>query len=335
MPSTKNASFRYRVLNDCFRSIKGKYTLEELISIVSNKLDEHFGIAKGISKRQIQEDLMIMKSLPPRGFEAPIECKNSMYYYTDRSFSINQNPLNQDDIGNLTDAIGLLKQFNGLPHFSDLTQTINKLEGSLRANSFSKRTFIDFEKNEKVMGTGHLSPLIKFISERKVIEISYKSFKSAKASEITVHPYLLKEYRNRWFLLAWNDELKVMSNFGLDRIQSIKILPKKAFIENQDFDAENYFENIIGVSIPQNSKIEKIEVQCSAELSDYIKTKPIHSSQKVLKDNKTGILIQLKLIPNYELMSLLLSFGAGIKVLKPETLVSNIKNILKSSLEKY
>ena len=56
---------------------------------------------------------------------------------------------------------------------------------------------------------------------------------------------------------------------------------------------------------------------------------------EVLKDNKTGILIQLKLIPNYELMSLLLSFGAGIKVLKPETLVLNIKSVLKSSLEKY
>ena len=88
MATNKNASFRYRVLNNCFRDGSRRWTIKRLIEHVSEQLDEHFGISKGISERQVKEDIHIMRSLPPRGFDAPIVCRDGIYFYDEPTFSI-------------------------------------------------------------------------------------------------------------------------------------------------------------------------------------------------------------------------------------------------------
>lgn len=335
MATNKNASFRYRVINNCLRNSGRKWSLNDLIDKVSSELDEHFGIQKGVSKRQIQEDLSIMRSLPPRGFDAPIICMDGYYSYSDSDFSIDKNPLNEKDIDSLNEALKIFKQFSGLPHFSELKQIIAKIEGAISIKEYANQNVIAFENNDNVEGIEYLDPIYKAILGKKVLEISYQPFSSDSASPLIIHPYLLKEYRNRWFCLGLNPKLNAISILALDRIKGVTPLNMIDYQENAGLNPNLYFRDIIGVTLPENKEIEIIELLLSPQLTPYILTKPLHLTQKVINKNKSGTYIQIQVIPNFELTQLLLSFGENIKVIKPKALVDEIHRKLKASAEQY
>lgn len=138
-----------------------------------------------------------------------------------------------------------------------------------------------------------------------------------------IHPYLLKEYNNRWFLIAYNTELGKMSHLALDRIITIKV-KDRTFIPIKEFDETVYFNNILGITLPENAQPEIIELIFSPQRAPYIKTKPIHPSQKIIAENQQGLTIQLNLVINKELISLLLGFGKDVQVIKPLSLKKEI-----------
>src|SRR6056297_2682395 len=145
MPTNKNASFRYRVINQCLRNTGRRWTLEDLIETISNEMYEQFGIDKGISKRTVQYDINTMRSDPPRGFAAPIACENGCYFYEDQDFSIDNNPLNETDIENLNEASAILKQFAHLPLYGELEGMLGKLQENIVQND--AETIVAFEQN--------------------------------------------------------------------------------------------------------------------------------------------------------------------------------------------
>lgn len=334
MPKNKNAGFRYRVINNCLRNNKRRWTLEDLIAEVSEQLYDSFGITKGISKRQIQEDINIMRSDPPRGFAARIICKNGFYFYEDIEFSIDNNPLTDTDLESIKQSINVLKQFKGLPHFAALQEIISKVEGTV---NFYRDidSIIEFENNAAVKGSEFLDKLYKAIINKKVLSILYKSFKAEKATEQVIHPYYLKEYRNRWFLLGFNQEFGKLSILGLDRIVDIQEFGHE-YKENTILNPETYFQDIVGVTVPENINKEIIQIRVSKEQAPYILSKPLHHSQKVIAklENET-IVISVELIPNYEFESLILSYGETIKVISPEILVERLKERLIKASNQY
>ena len=87
MATNKNASYRYRVIDNCLKNTARKWTLNDLIKTISEKLDEDLGIYKGVSKRTVQNDISIMRSMYPRGFDAPIVCKDGNYYWDDSNIT--------------------------------------------------------------------------------------------------------------------------------------------------------------------------------------------------------------------------------------------------------
>jgi len=334
MATNKNASYRYRVIDNCLKNTARKWTLNNLIEVISEKLEEDFGIYKGVSKRTIQGDINIMRSMYPRGFNAPIVCKDGNYFYGDPDYYINNSPLNERDINVLQEAIDIFKQFESIPVFEDLNSMVLKLEGKILTNKENKRKIIDFEKLENVKGIKLIKPLYEFIKNKQVIEIIYLPFTRNESQTMVIHPYLLKEYNNRWFLIGYNEELKKMSHLALDRIQTFNTsdIP---FMLCKEFDEDLYFNNILGITLPENERPELIELVFSHERATYIKTKPIHTPQKIIKEDETGLTIQLTLVINKELISLLLGFGKDVKVIKPESLKRGIKEILSNAIKKY
>jgi len=101
----------------------------------------------------------------------------------------------------------------------------------------------------------------------------------------------------------------------------------------KEFDENIYFNNILGITLPENTKPALIELSFTPERAPYIKTKPIHTSQKILKEDETAFTVQLELVINKELISLLLGFGKDVKVLKPESLKMQIMENLLGSLK--
>jgi len=334
MATNKNASYRYRVIDNCLRNTARKWTLNDLIETISEKLEEDQGIYKGVSKRTVQNDISIMRSPYPRGYDAPIICKDGFYSYRDPKYSIDKLPLNEKDIKSVREAINILKQFKTIPVFEELQRLVLKLEGTILENTKINRKIIDFEKIENASGTEHIKPFYELIRDRKVVEIKYQPFNKDDSLHMIIHPYLLKEYNNRWFLIGFNDKIRKMSHLPLDRIQSFTNT-KRVFEIMDDFDEGMYFQHILGITIPENTKPEIIELSFTPNRAPYVKTKPIHSSQNILIEDEKGLTIQLKMVINKELVSLLLGFGNDIIVIKPETLKKDIGRILSDALKNF
>lgn len=334
MPTNKNASYRYRIIDLCLRNTGRKWTLENLMDEISIRLEEDFGKGTGISKRTVQADISIMRSIRPRGFDAPIVCKDGYYSYSDPDYSIENNPLNEQDLRTLTEATELLKQFKNIPVLSELQEMVIKLEGIIPPDDKPERKWIEFEKNENLRGLKFIDPIYKAVRNNKVLTVEYQPFTETTSRPMILHPYLLKEYRNRWFLIGYNDELQKMSHLALDRIESLSPSGKR-FVRVKGFSESLYFSDVLGITIPEGSEPETIELEIAPARAPYIKTKPLHPSQTILLENENGLLIHLNLIINKELISELLGFGKDVKALKPVSLKALIKENLSRALENY
>lgn len=187
----------------------------------------------------------------------------------------------------------------------------------------------------KALGEAYLDDLFTAIKEKMTLKIQYQPFSKSEPYDWLVHPYLLKQYRNRWFLIARVGDNQRVTNLALDRIKKIAN-SKEPFLENDIFDPEIYYNNLIGVTTTENDKPEDIEIKVATASVPYILTKPIHFSQETLKTYKDGsIKIGLKLIHNFELRTLLFSYGPGIEVLKPVSLREKLKEELEKTVNLY
>jgi predicted DNA-binding transcriptional regulator YafY len=227
MPVNRNALIRYKTIDKCLQNRRRKWTLEDLIDKVSDALYEYEGIDKIISKRTIQADIQMMRS-DKLGYNAPIIVTDKKYYsYDDATYSITNIPLSENDMNTLTDIVQVLKQFKGFQHFNELTEVISKLEDKVYSQKHHKKSVIDFEKNENLKGIHFLDELYHAIIHEKVLDIHYQSFTASRSTSLEFHPWLLKEFRNRWFIIGKPSKSNSIFTLALDRIISISYSKKK------------------------------------------------------------------------------------------------------------
>jgi predicted DNA-binding transcriptional regulator YafY len=335
MPVNRNALIRYRTIDKCLQNRRRKWTVENLIDACSEALYEYEGINKDISMRTIRLDLNAMRS-DKLGYNAPIIITDKKYYsYEDADYSITDIPLTTQDLGILQEVSHLLKQFKGFTHFNEVSEMVNKLEDKIYSEQHQQAPVIDFEKNELLTGIEWLDVLYKAIVNKNTLLLTYQSFKARSANDIIFYPYLLKEYRNRWFVLGMKKQGKEIITFALDRIQNIAPQDKEIFIQHKNFDPHTYFSNIIGVTRNVAEKPTTILFWASSYHAPYIKTKPIHASQKMVEEVKGGTHFSIEVIPNFELERELFGFGEGIKILSPNNIVRLMKRKIRLMKELY
>ena len=335
MPVNGNALIRYRTIDKCLQNRRRKWTIESLIDACNDALYEYEGIDKSVSMRTIRLDLNAMRS-DKLGYNAPIIVKDKKYYtYDDPDYSITNIPLTSQDLNILQEVAHLLKQFKGFSHFNEVTEMVNKLEDKIYSEQYQQPSVIDFEKNELLAGIQWLDVLYKAIVSKKTVQLTYQSFKARQASDIIFYPYLLKEYRNRWFILGMTKKGKEICTFALDRIQNITALDNEVFREHKTFDPHTYFNDIIGVTRNRADMPMHIEFFADHIQAPYIKTKPIHASQKIVEERKDGIVFRIDVIPNFELERELIGFGEGIKILSPNGFMRRIRRKVRLMHEVY
>ena len=334
MPINKLALVRYKTIDNCLQNRFRKWTLEDLMEACSDILYEYEGITKGISKRTIQLDIQNMRS-EKLGYNAPIIVSDKKYYsYEEKNYSITNIPLTKQDLGTLNEVLGVLKQFKGFGYFDELNGMVTRLEDKLYKQQHKGKSYIDFEKNELLKGLKYIDPLHKAIINKKTIEITYQSFKAKLPQTIIFYPHLLKEYRNRWFLLGASRKSKATMILALDRIEELKELDAEKY-HSSEFDVSTYFNEVIGVTKMPNQKAQLIVMKIIKEHAPYIITKPIHPSQKILKADDNGTVFSIEVIWNFELEREILGFGEQIKVLSPKRLSGKIVSRMKNTLSKY
>lgn len=335
MPVNRNSLIRYRTIDQCLQNHYKKWTLDDLIDACSVALYEYQGIDTGVSRRTVQADIEMMRS-NKLGYEAPIVVVDKKYYtYRDKNYSITNSPINQQDMQVLSEVAGLLKQFKGFNHFTDLNEMVSKLEDKIYSQKTQSAPVIDFEKNDNLKGLEWIEVIRKAIVAKKAICVTYQSFKARQPSTFCFSGYLLKEYRNRWFVLGMpHTKNSHIMNLALDRIQTV-VEGEETYRENETLDLATYYDDCIGVTKTPCQPDCEVIFWVDAANAPYVITKPLHRTQKLLSEDGTGKIFSIKVVLNFELERELLSFGAKMRVLEPRILVKQIKAQLSKSMEIY
>jgi predicted DNA-binding transcriptional regulator YafY len=334
MALNKNALIRYKTIDKCLQNRYRAWTLDDLIEACSEALYEYEGRDVNVSKRTVQLDIQMMRS-DKLGYNAPIVVYNRKYYtYENEDYSITDIPLTENDMNVLTETVEMLKQFKDFSLFSELGGIIQKLEDKVYTERTHQAPVIHLDKNEFLQGLEHLDVLYQAIIKKVVLKINYKSFRAREASVLTFHPFILKEFNNRWFLIGKTSVEKPVVNLALDRILSIEYDLKTPYLD-ESFNGDEYYKNTIGVTVLNDAQLQEVIFRVDNYNAPYILTKPFHASQEVLEMTDEGVIFKIKVHLNFELERLILGFGDSIEVIAPGRLRNRILKKLKRSLEAY
>ena len=341
MPTNKNAFIRYKYLDRLLSDQHYYYDINDLTEKVNNMM-ERDGLGMSIVRRTIEKDLLNMQLAP---ISAPIDSEKengkNVYRYTDPTFSIFSQELSREERNLLREVLSTIGQFDGLDNFTWLENF--KIGLGLE----ERRQIISFSNNPYLKNSNLLGTLFDNISNEVVILLSYHTFNDATIRSIDFHPYLLKQYNDRWFLLGAADDDRKILTFALDRIDKVEPLPERKYISCPD-DLVDCFEDIVGVTYYENRPVEHILFWVSDSSKGYIETKPIHGTQTPRRGEAETLLRQqysyleggafytIDCIKNYELIRLLCSFGKDLIVLQSDgTIVEDIRQRISDMNEKY
>lgn len=348
MPATKNAMTRYALIDRMLANRNRSYSIQDITDALNEKLPE-FG-QKSISKRCVEKDLNYLEYDSP--FDVEIEeywidasDKNDRPYrkrcirYADPTFSIFKPKLTDDEKTVLTVALETLGSFDGLDNFEWLNDLMNRL------NLEPHEPIIALSKNLLTNST-LIARLFTVIRLKQVINLQYHTFQNDEIRSAGISPYLLKEYNNRWYLIASASDTGRLLTFPLDRIDDFNYSFGAKYISAPD-DLYERYEEIIGITYNEDSPLQKIIFWVSKNSKDYVVTKPIHSSQKIIRGEidsqfrrtypelKHGKFFQIECRKNYELIREFISFGPELLVLSPIDIKNDILKRLEDSLQRY
>ncbi len=320
MPTNLHALIRYRAIDECLGHRGKTWTWELLAEACAEKIYEYEGIDVMPSRRTIMYDLQYMRS-GKLGYVAPIVYDRSTqgYRYSDADFSIQKFPLSRDDLFELQYALSILKNFKGFQNASGIESIITKLEHTVTLQEPSQKEVIHFDHSLNEPGQRWLHELYDYIQQENVIEITYQPFHLDEPYQRTVSPYIIKEYDNRWFLVCWDHMREDLRNFALDRLQKVEKVPIR-FYHHENFDAQHYFDEIIGITLPKGKKTQQVKFKVEGDDAKYLITKPLHPSQSFVEQEDGIYLFTIQVVPNFELESVLLSYGERLEVVAPKLL---------------
>ena len=247
MATNKHAIIRYQALDKCFSNWHKRYDIEALVAACNDAIYQFTGIEEGVKKRQVYDDINFMES--PQGWNIPLEKykdgRRTFYRYSEKGYSINNQPLTDAEINQLKEATFMLSRFKGMPSFEWIDEIISRLEDKFHLVG-NADSVIGFEQNQYLKGLEYLSDIFNSIINKQCLRIVYRNFKGDENCW-DIHPYYLKQYNTRWFLLGMNDGYRNMTNIPLDRIESIEL--SGVPYETTTIDFEEYFDEKINSGI--------------------------------------------------------------------------------------
>lgn len=203
MPTNKNAQLRYQILDRCLSNRHRRYTIDDLLETVNDALYDMYGSKGQIQMRQIRDDIKFMRD--SESYRAPIEAipfdgKKCYYRYADPHFSIFNNELSVEEVSRLRSTIEMLGRFRGIPGNGWLEEVISNLEYRFGVKANNENA-VSFEQNEQLKGLEYLSTIIDATVNHQPLRLLYRSYKGHEDT-VTIHPYHVKEFNNRWFLFG-------------------------------------------------------------------------------------------------------------------------------------
>lgn len=242
------------------------------------------------------------------------------YDYTRRGYFLNEQDENQ--------IAGFL-QFAGRIYLGDLLR-----EGLTHYDELKQAVVLEDYSNFE--GISKIKPVLSAIEDHHLISFNHENFQKETTTKYCISPFQLREYQGRWYVVGLPEGENHIKTFGLARISDLRTAGKSSCIKSKYLKQLEKFDQIIGLNYDGSDKKEVIEILVSNSQYKYLKTLPLHASQRFeeqLTDGRTKI--SMSIIPNYELIMQLLKFGDQMEVIRPEKLRNKIKKIIENNLKIY
>lgn len=316
MGINKNAYIRYKAID---LRLRNRYRSEPNMDELREACRASLGYLPSIDT--IQLDIKKMRMDPPDGFSAPIKyCRRKMAYeYTDSYYSIDNIGLNNSDIEGIKQALNVIESIGSSRVSKQFAHTMGKLL-SVYSEAYpaenKRRKIIQTDQIPVFRGVEHFDILFKACNEEIPISVVHYSYNKMIFNCTVIHPCILKEFENRWYIVGFSEAHNSIRIFGLDRLYSPILLNKKFIKLDQEEDV--YYKDVYGVYPIVGQRKREIRIWASSLVINYFLAYPIHQSQKVENRNEDGSgEITFELIPSMELIRLFRSYGVDIEVLEP------------------
>ena len=329
--NTKEYGYRELIYDECFSSGK-EFTREQLMEIVNRRLEQR-DFKPIQSRTTFMQDMQEMNEKLYKLYhkEAIVyedRHKKRYYRYADGIDGIFNRELTQEEVNRLNEVRDLMLGFKGMPKFDWIDQMLTRLDCNITA----KKEIASFENGTK-RDAVLLMPLFDAITKREVLDVEYR--KDYRDSEsIILHPYYLKQYWRRWYLMAMKEGGENIEAFSLDRMDSV-IVNKEVKYKATKTSFKKYFEHLVGVTVPQEPKVEHIELWADSTLFPYLISSPIHKSQKIVVNEEGNYSLTLDVMINYELIQELMFYGDRLVVTSPAYLRDHMIERLEWCKESY
>lgn len=309
---------RYVWLIDVLRRY-GRLTFEEI-----NRLWTQSGLSYGqddnLPLRTFHNHRKAIKDI----FDVYIECdtKDGYKYYIDE-------PERLEGDGLRSWIIDSYSTFNQI-------KADNKLEGRILFEAVPS-------------GNKWLTTFTSAMRTGNVLEITYQGFESSEEYEFEIEPYYMRIFNQRWYVIGRNPyyasqkekaaaegkdyKCPVYRIYGLDRVHNVKVLDK-TFKMDKEFSIKSYFEGCCGIIASDEEKIEHVVIRAYWSEPSYLRTLPLHPSQKEIAHDEKSATFSLDVKPNLDMYQLLLAKGSKIEVLEPESVRNKMKEII-NNMGKY
>lgn len=335
MSQIKNAQIRYRVIDKAIRNPYKPYPSKRVLreaceEAIYGSIDRH-----NICDSTIEKDMANMKM----EHDAPIRYSKKFggYYYTDPEFSLNEIPLTEDDIDAIRFAANTLSQFKDVAMFRQFGFAIDKIVDRLTISPDPRDEtigqYVQFETAVNNSGSEFLSPLLTSIRLSTAVFFDYESFLTQQRKARKVLPLLLKEYRNRWYLISYDVVKETIITYALDRMSNLETSDEK-LRSPQDFKPEQFFRHAIGITAG-NSLPETVIFKADNIAAKYIDSQPFHASQQLIKEGKNKTTFRLTVFISEELIRSLLSYGGEVEIVEPAYLKQELQERAHAILARY
>ncbi len=311
----KEYGVRERVYDECLRTGR-EYTSAELMELVNRQL-EMKGMNPILSRNTFSLDMREMDEelYSVYGFYGILTEKRGrqVYYsYKPGIKGLYNRDLTVADREKLQQVSQLLLGFRGMPHFDWVEEVMARSDQHAMANRHEVASFESGTRQDEQF----FMDLFTAIRLRQVVDVVYQRF-GAEPKERTLHPYYLKQYRQRWYLFAVIEGKETVCCWALDRLRSLKRNTTVAF-RPTEVDFSHYFDDFIGVTRPDNAAVEHIVLRADDWVVNYLRTSPLHVSQQIGEHTEDGTPVTLDVMVNHELEQELLFLGEHVAVVAPE-----------------
>lgn len=334
MPKNKSAATRYRVIDNALNSKKHQFpNLEQL----ARKCSEVLGVE--VSTSTIEKDIAAMRQPAPKGYGAPIVYSKleGGYVYGEVGFSIAELNLEEEEWTSLQFAAQLLYQYKEVPIFKNFKNAIERINTrfSLGLDGKDKllEEIVQFEQPIQAKGLDLIEPIFCAIKNKQGVNFEYRNIYKGKYSSCFLIPYLMKEHRNRWYVIGWSNEKEKYITYALDRISSLEVVAN-IYKKRSDFNASTFFQHSTGI-MESNTKPEEVLLTIIKPISDLVLLEPLHASQKLIDEKTDRVQISLKVLLNEEFVFKILGMGFFCVVDKPASLRKSIKASIQQMNANY